>query len=70
MSLLKAAVAVTLAMSATLAGAQGGPGSIEERLQRLEAEQAAMKQQLAERDAVIQELKRELQAQGAAPVGM
>jgi hypothetical protein len=66
MNLLKAAVAVTLAMSATLAGAQGGAGSIEERLQRLEAEQAAMKQQLAERDAMIEELKRELQAQGAA----
>jgi hypothetical protein len=57
---------VTLAMSATLAAAQGGAGSIEERLQRLEAEQAAMKQQLAERDAMIEELKRELRAQGAA----
>jgi hypothetical protein len=66
MDLLKAAVAVTLAMSATLAAAQGGAGSIEERLQRLEAEQAAMKQQLAERDAMIEELKRELRAQGAA----
>ncbi len=44
--------------------------TIEQRLQQLEAEQAAMKQQLAERDAAIQELKRELAAQGAttAPV--
>jgi hypothetical protein len=67
MRLLITAVALTLALSATLAGAQGGAGSIEERLQRLEAEQAAMRQQLAERDAVIEELKRELQAQGAAP---
>jgi hypothetical protein len=53
-------------MSATLASAQSTSTSIEERLQRLEAEQAAMKQQLAERDAVIQELKRELAAQGGA----
>ena len=49
-----------LAMSATLASAQGASRSVEERLRQLEAEQAAMKQQLAERDAVIQELKREL----------
>jgi len=66
MSLLKTAVAVTLAMSATVAGAQGGSGTIEERLQRLEAEQAAMKQQLAERDQLIQDLRKELQAQGGA----
>jgi hypothetical protein len=66
MNLLKTAIAVTLSMSAAMASAQGGAGSIEERLQRLEAEQAAMKQQLAERDAMIEELKRELQAQGAA----
>jgi hypothetical protein len=55
-------------MSATLASAQGTSTSIEDRLQRLEAEQAAMKQQLAERDAVIQELKRELAVQGGAAV--
>jgi len=66
MSLLKTAVAVTLAMSATVAGAQGGSGTIEERLQRLEAEQAVMKQQLAERDQLIQDLRKELQAQGGA----
>jgi len=66
MNCLKASVAAVLAMSASLACAQGTSGSIEERLQRLEAEQSAMKQQLAERDAMIQELKRELQAQGAA----
>jgi hypothetical protein len=54
-----------LALSASLACAQGSTLTIEQRLQQLEAEQAVMKQQLAERDAVIQELKRELQAQGA-----
>jgi hypothetical protein len=53
-------------MMATLASAQGTSTSIEERLQQLEAEQAAIKQQLAERDAVIEELKRELQSQAAA----
>jgi len=61
-------VAAVLALSASLACAQGSTLTIEQRLQQLEAEQAAMKQQLAERDAMIQELKRELQAQGAAPV--
>ena len=60
MSFLKASVAAALAMSATLASAQGTSSSVEERLQRLEAEQAAMRQQLAERDGVIQELKREV----------
>jgi hypothetical protein len=58
MSFLRTSLVAALAMSATLASAQGTPGSIEERLQRLEAEQSAMKQQLAERDAMIQELKR------------
>ncbi len=59
-------MAAALAMAAPLTFAQGQPaGSIEERLQRLEAEQAAMKQQLAERDALIQELRRELQGAGA-----
>jgi hypothetical protein len=62
-------VAAVLALSASLACAQGSTLTIEQRLQQLEAEQAAMKQQLAERDAVIQELKRELQAQGAAAQG-
>jgi len=66
MNSVRASVAVILALSATLASAQVTPSSIEQRLQQLEAEQAAMKQQLAERDAVIQELKRELQSQGAA----
>ncbi|MCM2310157.1 MAG: hypothetical protein NDI84_02040, partial [Steroidobacteraceae bacterium] len=65
MSVLKMSVAAVLALSASLACAQGSPLTIEQRLQQLEAEQAAMKQQLAERDAVIQELKRELQSQGA-----
>ena len=66
MSFLRTSVVAALAMSATLASAQGTSTSIEERLQQLEAEQAAIKQQLAERDAVIEELKRELQSQAAA----
>ena len=65
MNLLKASIMTALAMSATVASAQGSSSSIEERLRQLEAEQAAMKQQLAERDAVIEELKRELQSQAA-----
>jgi hypothetical protein len=68
MSMLKCSVAAVLALSASLACAQGSTLTVEQRLQQLEAEQAAMKQQLDERDAVIQELKRELQAQGATPV--
>jgi hypothetical protein len=58
-------VAVALAVSATVEGAQGATPTIEERLQQLEAEQAAMKRQLAERDAQIEALRRELQAQPA-----
>ena len=65
MNLLRAAIVTALALSVTLASAQGASPSIEERLRQLEAEQSAMKQQLAERDAVIEELKRELQSQGA-----
>ena len=68
MNLLRASIVTALAMSATIASAQGVSPSIEERLRQLESEQAAMKQQLAERDAVIEELKRELQAQGAVAV--
>jgi hypothetical protein len=68
MTSLKASVAAVLAMSATLACVAQAAPSIEERLQQLEAEQAAMKQQLAERDAVIQDLKRELAAQGGSAV--
>ena len=63
-TILKASIMVALGLSATLASAQGVSASVEQRLQQLEAEQAAMKQQLAERDAVIQELKREMAAQG------
>ncbi len=65
MSFLRTSVVAALAMSATLASAQGTSVSVEQRLQQLEAEQAAMKQQLAERDAAIQELKRELAAWAA-----
>jgi len=73
MSFLRATVVAALAMSATLASAQGTSTSIEERLQRLEAEQSAMKQQqaelqrqLAERDARIRQLETQLQAGGQA----
>lgn len=65
MSLLRASIAVALALAATIAGAEGAKPSLDERLQQLEAEQAAMRQQLAARDTEIQELRRELQAQQA-----
>ena len=65
MSLLRISVAAVLALSATLAAAQGATPTIEERLQQLEAEQAAMKQQLTERDKLIQDLRRE----AAGPAG-
>ena len=66
--LLRISILAALAMSATLASAQGTSASIEERLQQLEAEQAAMKQQLADRDQLIQDLRKELQSQGGAAV--
>jgi hypothetical protein len=69
------AVAAAVSLAAGAAGAQTTAGSIEERLQRLEAEQTAMKQQQAElerqlqqREARIQELERQLQVQGGADV--
>ena len=68
MNPLRASIVTALALSVTLASAQGASPSIEERLRQLETEQAAMKQQLAERDAVIEDLKRELQSQGAVAV--
>jgi hypothetical protein len=46
--------------------AQGTTPSVEERLQKLEADQAAMKQQIEQRDARIQELERQLKASGQA----
>jgi len=68
MSILRVSVAAVLALSASLACAQGVAPTIEQRLQQLEAEQAAMKQQLADRDQLIQDLRRELQSQGGAVV--
>ena len=69
--LVRASVAAALGLSATLAGAQAAPNSVEERLQRIEAEQSAMKQQqaelqrqLAERDARIKQLESQLHAEG------
>ncbi len=73
MPLWKASITALLALAAAGASAAGPAPSIEQRLQQLEAEQAAMKQQLADRDAQIEELRRELQAQqataGAATAG-
>lgn len=66
MSILRVTVSAALALSASLAFAQGSTLTIEQRLQKLEAEQSEMRRQLAERDAVIEELKKELQAQQAA----
>jgi hypothetical protein len=68
MSVLRITVAAVLALSASLANAQGVAPTIEQRLQQLEAEQAAMKRQLAERDQLIQDLRKELQSQGGAVV--
>jgi len=68
MSVLRISVAAVLALSASLACAQGVAPTIEQRLQQLEAEQAAMKRQLAERDQLIQDLRKELQSQGGAVV--
>jgi hypothetical protein len=68
MSILRASIAVALALAATIASAEGAKPSLEERLLQLEAEQAAMRQQLTERDSEIQELRRELQA-GQAQAG-
>ena len=67
MSILRITVAAVLALAAGLANAQGSTLTIEQRLQKLEAEQSEMRRQLAERDAVIEELKKELQAQQAPP---
>ncbi len=69
MHVLRLSVAAVLALSTTLAVAQQVAPTIEQRLQQLEAEQAAMKRQLAERDRLIQELRKELQAQGEATAG-
>jgi DNA-binding protein H-NS len=74
MNLLRASVVATLGLAASMASAQGTSTSFEERLQKLEAEQAAMKQQqaelqrqLAERDARIRQLESQLQGPGTAP---
>jgi hypothetical protein len=71
MKLSRASIAATLGLAATLASAQGTSATVEERLQRLEAEQTALKQQqaemarqLAERDARIKQLESQLQAGG------
>jgi hypothetical protein len=61
-------VVALLLLTATSTGAQVASPSIEQRLQQLEAEQAAMKQQLAERDRLIQDLRQELGVQTAATV--
>jgi DNA-binding protein H-NS len=75
MKVLRASIAAALAMSATLASAQAASSTVEERLQRLEAEQIALKQQqaelqrqLAERDARIKQLEQQVQAGGAPAV--
>ena len=70
MNLLRASVVATLGLAASMASAQGATLSVEERLQKLEAEQSAMKQQLAERDAMIQQLRQELQAKGGATTAL
>ena len=70
MNLLRTSVVATLGLAASMASAQGATMSVEERLQKLEAEQSAMKQQLVERDAMIQQLRQELQAKGEATTAL
>jgi len=72
MTTLRASVAAALALSATVVCAPVLASTVEERLQKLEAEQTALKQQqtemqreLAERDARIKQLESQLQTQGA-----
>jgi uncharacterized coiled-coil protein SlyX len=78
MNLLRASVIAALGLTVSMTAAQGATLSVEERLQKLEAEQSAMKQQqaelqrqLAERDARIKQLEGQLQspvpAAGSAP---
>jgi DNA-binding protein H-NS len=71
MKLLRASVAAALGLAVSMASAQGATTSVEERLQKLEAEQTALKQQqaemqreLAERDARIKQLETQLQTGG------
>ena len=75
MNLLRASVVATLGLAASMSTAHGATMTVEERLQKLEAEQTAMKQQqadlqrqLAERDARIKQLEGQVQAGGAAVV--
>ena len=63
---IRAAVITALALPAAAVMAQGASTSVEQRLQKLEAEQAAMKQQIEQRDARIRELERELH-EGSPP---
>lgn len=65
---IRAAVVSAQLVAVPAALAQGTTGSIEERLQKLEAEQAAMKLQVEQRDARIQELERQLKAGDGTPV--
>jgi DNA-binding protein H-NS len=73
MTMLKALIAAALSLSVLLASAQAASSTVEERLQKLEAEQTALKQQqtemerqLAERDARIKQLESQLQAGATA----
>lgn len=68
MNTVRAAVVATLGLAAAVSSAHGAGLSVEERLQKLEAEQSAMQQQqaelqrqLAERDARIKQLESQLQ---------
>lgn len=68
MSVRKLALAATLGLAAMTAVAEDAASSIEERLQQLESEQASMKRQLADRDAMILELRHALERmRGTAP---
>jgi Phosphate-selective porin O and P len=59
--LVRTAVAAAIILPPPVSLAQSAGSSVEERLQKLEAEQAAMKQQLEQRDARIRELESQQQ---------
>jgi hypothetical protein len=75
MNHLRAVVVATLGLAAAMSNAQGADLTVEERLQKLEAEQAAMQQQqaelqrqLAQRDARIRQLESQVQPPDKTPV--
>jgi hypothetical protein len=63
-SLIRASVTAALVLPGPMALSQGAAVSVEQRLQKLEEEQAVMKRQIEQRDARIEELERQLEQVG------